>query len=120
MVKLLNELSQTVEIFETDEAFYRYLECQADETYAKNHSWQFKIYPSKVLGDLLKEMGEKSLVHTAWQAHRQKRDMLVIGVGEGKDPFFFVVNPKLNIGSLRREWAKRFCAEHKLRIVINP
>ena len=94
MVKLLNELSQTIEIFETDEAFYRYLESQACE------AWQFKVYPLEVLGELLKKIGEKSLVHTAWQAHRQKRDMLVIGVGKEKDPFFFVVNPKLNIGSL--------------------
>ena len=83
MVKLLNELSQTVETFETDEAFYRYLESRADE------SWQFKIYPPEALDDLLKEMGEKSLVYMAYQARQQKRDMLVIGVGEEKNPFFF-------------------------------
>jgi hypothetical protein len=113
MVKLLNELSQTVETFETDEAFYRYLESRADE------SWQFKIYPPEALSDLLKEMGEKSLVYMAYQACQQKRDMLVIGVGEEKNPFFFILKPKLNITTLRREWAKRYCAEHKLRILIN-
>ena len=111
-MKLLNELSQTVETFETDEAFYRYLEGRADE------SWQFKIYPPEALSDLLKEMGEKSLLYMAREACQQKRGMLVIGVGEGKPPFFFVVKPKLNIATLRREWAKRYCAEHKLRILI--
>jgi len=80
--------------------------------------WRFTYSSPQQLEELVREMGNKSLVFMAHQACHQKQALVTVATGDGHNPSFMIVTPGRHVAALRREWCKKYCASHGLRIVV--
>jgi len=120
MVKLINRDGSVAGQFEGEGDLFSYIVQQTANTGdgKGTQGWRFTYSSHQHLERLVREMGKKSLIFMAHQACQKKRALITVGAGDANNLSFFIATPDLNIAALRREWCKRYCAAHGLRIVM--
>jgi len=120
MTRLFNRDGSLVGYFEGEGELFSYIlqEAAHGADGEAMGDWRFTYSSSQQLERFVREMGNKTLVFMAHQACQQKSALVTVATGDGQNPAFLIVTPGLDIAALRRDWCKRYCAAHGLRIVV--
>jgi hypothetical protein len=115
MIMLLDDAYQEIKTVNTEEQLFLYLKesCRPPD----KENWRFARYSYKLLCPILKEIQGTDFVRMALQACEQEHDLIVISMGDGRDPSIFIETADLDVAALRKEWCRTYCKANKMHIL---